>query len=191
MHSGSSPPGSGGAPEGFDAFVTTAYPHLVRLGALLAADAHHGEDLAQTALVQTLRAWSRLHPDGDPAAYTRRVMTHLATKAGRRRWRGEHPTEHSALPDGGVPFTDAVHSAVDAQRLLATLPAHQRAVLVLRFWADLTEGQTAAELGCSVGTVKSRTARALATLRARAPQGQDDDGSRSAPTDLTSWMGTP
>ena len=194
MRGASPPPGPRASPVGFDGFVTSAYPHLVRLGALLAADTHHGEDLAQAALVQTLRAWDRLHPDGDPAAYTRRVMTHLAAKAGRRRWRGEHPTEHDSLPEtGGTSagaFADQVHSAVDAQRLLATLPAHQRVVLVLRFWADLTEAQTAAELGCSLGTVKSRTARALASLRARAPQ-EHDDGHRSSPTDLTPWMGAP
>jgi len=186
----SPPPGHRSAPEGFDGFVIAAYPHLVRLGALLVVDPHHGEDLAQTALVQTLRAWDRLHPDGDPAAYTRRVMTHLAAKAGRRRWRGEHPTELDALPEVGRGFADEVHSAVDAQRLLATLPPHQRVVLVLRFWADLTEAQTAAELGCSLGTVKSRTARALAALRVRAPQEPDDDH-RSSPTDLTPWMGAP
>lgn len=203
---GTSPPSRpGAAPEGFDGFVTAAYPHLVRLGALLAADSHHGEDLAQTALVQTLRAWDRLHPEGDPAAYTRTVMAHLAAKAGRRRWRGERPTEHDALPEPtgahaaavSAAFTDQVHSTLDAQRLLATFPAHQRAVLVLRFWADLTETQTAAELGCSVGTVKSRTARALTALRARAPRDHDEphdddgDGHRPSSTDLTPWMGAP
>ncbi|PWJ52530.1 RNA polymerase sigma-70 factor, sigma-E family [Quadrisphaera granulorum] len=185
-------------PEGFEAFVVSAYPHLVRLGALLSADHHHGEDLAQTALVHTLRAWPRLHPHGDPAAYTRTVMTRLASKASRRRWLAEQPTEPSdLLQAGGQPhqtpalvFADQVGTAIDARRLLHSLPAAQRLVLVLRFWLDLTEAQTAAELGCSIGTVKSRTSRALATLRARTPttpaRGIDDP---PPATDLNSWMG--
>lgn len=153
------------APPGFEEFTTARYPALVRLGTLLSGDPHHGEDLTQTALVAVLRAWPRLHPDGDPESCARRVMTRLAGKAGRRRWRGEVPTE--PLPDGELLAPqDRVADTVDAQRLLAGLPTPLRQVLVLRFWLDYGEARTAAELGCSIGTVKSRTHRALARLRA-------------------------
>lgn len=177
----------GESPPGFDDFVRGEYRALVRLGALLSGDAHHGEDLTQMALVTTLRAWGRLHPDGDPASYTRVVMTHLAARAGRRRWRAEEPTE--VLPEScATPSaTGEVEGAVDARRLLAQLPAPQRLVLVLRFWADHSEAQTAALLGCSVGTVKSRTHRALARLRATA---QDPPPpSPASTTNLDLWMG--
>ena len=123
---------TGRGPEGFDAFVGARYPALVRLGTLLSGDRHHGEDIAQLGLVAVLRAWRRLHPDGDPEAYARVVMTRLAAKAGRRRWRGEMPTEN--LPE--VPAADpyaGVDDADAARRLLSSLPAHQRITLVLRF----------------------------------------------------------
>lgn len=120
----------GAAPAGFEAFVAARYPALVAFGALLAADAHRGEDLAQMGLMQALRAWRRLHPHGDSEAYVRVVMTRYAIKAGRRRWRGEVLTE--SLPETGstTPHT-VVDDALDARRLLANLPAQQRVVLVL------------------------------------------------------------
>jgi RNA polymerase sigma-70 factor (sigma-E family) len=152
-------------PPGFAEFASARYPALVRLGTLLAGDPHHGEDLAQMGLLAVLRAWRRLHPDGQPEAYARVAMTRLAAKAGRRRWRGELPTQD--LPD--VPGTDAdLDRALDARRLLADLPTPQRLVLVLRFWLDYTEQQTADALDISLGTVKSRTSRALKTLRENA-----------------------
>jgi len=153
---------SGEGPPGFADFAAARYPDLVRLGTLLSGDPHQGEDLAQMGLLAVLRAWRRLYPDGHPEAYARVAMTRLAAKAGRRRWRGETPTEE--LPDVRVAGAD-VEAALDARRLLADLPTHQRLVLVLRYWLDLSEEQTAEALDCSVGTVKSRTSRALKALR--------------------------
>jgi RNA polymerase sigma-70 factor (sigma-E family) len=151
-------------PDGFRDFVAARYAALVRFGTLLTNDAGHGEDLVQVALVKTLRAWRRIHPDGDAEAYARRVMARDAWRASRRRWRGEVPT--ADLPDVGTP--DPYEQFVNrdaAERLLSVLPAQQRVVLTLRYWADLSEAEIAEQLGCSVGTVKSRASRALTTLR--------------------------
>jgi RNA polymerase sigma-70 factor (sigma-E family) len=155
---------TGEGPEGFAEFVKDRYPALVRHGAILTGDPGHGEDLAQEALVKTYRAWRRLHPDGDPEAYTRRVMVRAAWRAGRRLWRREVPTQAPPERAGADPFdgADTAHLVLQALR---TLPAQQRVVLVLRYWGGLSEQEIAAELGCSVGTVKSRASRAVATLR--------------------------
>jgi RNA polymerase sigma-70 factor (sigma-E family) len=152
-------------PEGFREFVVARYPALVRIGASLAGDVGHGEDLVQVALVKTFRAWSRLYPDGDPEAYTRRIMVRAAWRAHRRHWRHEVSTANlpeTAAQDVFQPLLDA-----DAlQHLLAGLPAQQRVVLTLRYLLGQSEADIAAQLGCSPGTVKSRASRALATLRA-------------------------
>jgi RNA polymerase sigma-70 factor (sigma-E family) len=169
LRKSSDDPGQG--PPGFADFATARYPALVRLGALLSGDVHHGEDLAQMALLAVLRAWPRLHPDGDPEAYARVVMTRLASKASRRRWRGEKPT--ASMPELPTASRDS-DAVIDAQRMLAELPTHQRVVLVLRYWLDLSEQDTAEALDCSLGTVKSRTSRALATLRAQATEDPPD-----------------
>jgi RNA polymerase sigma-70 factor (sigma-E family) len=153
-------------PDGFADFVAARYTALVRHGALLTGDRGHGEDLAQEALIRSYRAWRRLYPNGDPEAYTRQVMVRAAWRAGRRMWRREVPTV--VLPEryGPDPYdsTDTAHLVLTALR---ALPAQQRVVLVLRYWAGLSEQEIAAQLGCSPGTVKSRASRALATLRAQ------------------------
>lgn len=153
-------------PPGFCEFVSTRYPALVRYGVLLTGDRGHGEDLVQSALVKTYRAWTRLHPDGQPEAYTRTVMERAAWRMVRRRWRGELPT--AELPDRATE-TDDYAAKDQAEAVLAalrTLPAQQRIVLVLRYWAGLSEAEIAERLGCSSGTVKSRASRAVAFLRA-------------------------
>jgi RNA polymerase sigma-70 factor (sigma-E family) len=149
----------------FAEFVTARYPALVRYGSLLTGDRGHGEDLTQEALVKTHRAWRRLHPDGDPEAYTRQVMTRAAWRAGRRLWRREVPA--AVLPDRPA-AGDAYEHRDTAELVLAALralPTPQRVVLVLRYWAGHSEQEIAGQLGCSVGTVKSRASRAIATLR--------------------------
>ena len=147
----------------FTDFVRLRYNALARLGMLLTGDRGTGEDLAQAALLRTYRAWGRIsRPTAD--AYVRTVMTNLAMRWGRRRWHGERPAE--TLPD--LPAPDALARSDDAEVLravLRTLPPAQRAVLALRYFEDLSEADVAAALGCSIGTVKSRASRALATLR--------------------------
>jgi RNA polymerase sigma-70 factor (sigma-E family) len=152
-------------PDGFREYVVARSPALTRAAWLLTGDRTAAEDLVQNALVRMWSRWARIERDGSVDAYARRVLVTTYINGWRRRWRGEVPTE--VLPDGPA-ATDA-HAATDlrlsVRRALAELPPRQRAVVVLRYFEDLTEAQTADALGCSVGTVKSQTARALARLR--------------------------
>jgi RNA polymerase sigma-70 factor (sigma-E family) len=109
--------------------------------------------------------WQRVAHDRDPDAYVRKVMVNTYSSWWRRKWRGEQPT--SDLPESTTADDDYARAdLVDAlRRLLPTLTPRQRAVLVLRYYEDLTETATAEVLGCSVGTVKSQTWKALARLR--------------------------
>lgn len=123
------------------------------------------EDLVQTALANTWARWPRVERQDAPEAYVRRVMLSTFLTWNRRRWRDEVPV--AAVPDRvaiGNAFADADRrrSVLDALR---ELPRRQRAVVVLRFLEDLSEAQAADALGCSVGTVKSQTSKALARLR--------------------------
>jgi RNA polymerase sigma-70 factor (sigma-E family) len=151
----------------FDAFVRESSPSLARLAFLLTGDRQLGEDLLQTALAKVLPHWHRIVTKGAPAPYVRTVMVRTAIGWRRRRWNGETPS--SDLPEPN--FTSDISGALDTrERLraaLATLPARQRAVVVLRFYEDRTEAEVAQLLGCSRGTVKSQSAKALAKLRAR------------------------
>ena len=138
---------------------------LVRTGFLLTGDWARGEDLAQSALATTWTHWRTLRAPEAAEAYTRRTMARLASAWWRRRWHAEIPTE--APPERLVPSPyDAVDVADSVTRALATLTPRQRAVVVLRYFDDLTEAATAEALGCAVGTVKSTTSTALARLRA-------------------------
>jgi RNA polymerase sigma-70 factor (sigma-E family) len=156
-------------PPGFADFVRHRYGALARSAYLLTGDRGHAEDLVQTALITTLRAWGRLAAVEAAESYVRTTMLRLAQRAARRRWRREIPTDWQQLCGEvatGQLQPEGAAAVVDVRALLAALPWEQRAVLVLRFFDDLSERETAALLGCSQGTVKSRTSRALATLRA-------------------------
>jgi RNA polymerase sigma-70 factor (sigma-E family) len=152
--------------EEFREFVAARSSALLRTAYLLAGDWATAEDLLQTALTKTYLAWKRLGRIEAVEPYTRRVLVNTATSWWRRRWHGERPTE--VLPE--QPGPDRHEEALDRDLLwqhVRVLPARQRAVLVLRFYEDLSEAQTADLLEISPGTVKSQTARALATLRKR------------------------
>jgi RNA polymerase sigma-70 factor (sigma-E family) len=143
--------------------VLAVTPRLGRIARLLTADAHLAQDLTQATLLAVYLRWPRVRLMAAPGAYAQRVMYTTFWSWRGRRWTGERPTEHLpelAAPD---PFagsdTGAVHAA------LSRLPRRQRAVVVARFYDDLSVEQTAGLLGCSTGTVKSHTARALHTLR--------------------------
>ena len=108
--------------------------------------------------------WRRIVRDGDPDAYVRRVLVNAHVKSGRRRWRGELP--FAQVPDRpGIDAFEDADTRQTVQALLPLLPPRQRAVLVLRFYLDLTEPAVADLLGCSVGTVKSQAAKGLRKLR--------------------------
>ncbi|MFJ7996868.1 SigE family RNA polymerase sigma factor [Streptomyces sp. NPDC096310] len=152
----------------FEAFVTARGPRLLRVAWLLTGDAHLAEDLLQSALAKVWPKWSRIAGE-QPEAYVRKAMIHLHASWWRRRWRGELP--YGELPDTAVHF-DA-YAKVDLEQSLATavrsLPVRQRAVVVLRYFEDLSVEATAAALGCSTGTVKSQSSRALRALRGLLP----------------------
>ena len=160
--------------DAFSAFVVARSPALLRTAFLLTHDEGLAEDLLQTALTKTWFAWNRL--DDDPVRYVRRILVTTSVTWWRRLWRGELAT--GALPE--VPGTaDDRAGAQDLWTALGHLPARQRAVVVLRYYEDLSEAETADLLGCSVGTVKSQCSRALARLRvdsALAPATEDRSG---------------
>jgi len=151
----------------FDAVVRARAPSLLRLGYVLTGDQHLAEDLVQSALARTLLAWPRLHTSAE--AYTRTAMYHLQVSWWRR------PKIIESLP-GELPESEAVDNTANTafrltlQRALMRLTSRQRAVLVLRYFEDRSEAEAAVVLNCSIGTVKSQTARALARLRTVAPE---------------------
>jgi RNA polymerase sigma-70 factor (sigma-E family) len=152
----------------FEQFVAGSGRQLLRTAVLLVGDLGHAEDLVQTALERTARHWDRL--EGAPEAYARVVLTRLATD--RWRWRSRRvgevfadPPETSAQHDVAAEVTTR-HQVIGA---LDTLTARQRAVLILRYFDDLSEQQTAQALGVSVGTVKTTASRAIARLRTTIP----------------------
>jgi RNA polymerase sigma-70 factor (sigma-E family) len=151
----------------FDDFVATRSTRLLRTAFLLTHDRALAEDLVQTSLAKAWFAWGRI--EGQPDAYVRRVMVNTYSSWWRRRWNGEEAT--AELPEraagaGHRPTEDVrVDDRTDLWRALARLPKRQRAVVVLRFYEDLSEIETADILQCSVGTVKSQASRALAKLR--------------------------
>ncbi|MEV1142565.1 SigE family RNA polymerase sigma factor [Micromonospora sp. NPDC049799] len=152
--------------EEFREFVAARSGALLRTAYLLAGDWATAEDLLQTALTKTYLAWRRLGGIEAVEPYARRVMINTSTSWWRRRWHGERPTE--VLPERAA--ADEIERQLDRDLLwrhLSALPARQRAVLVLRFYEDMSEAQTAALLDISPGTVKSQTSRALTTLRRR------------------------
>jgi RNA polymerase sigma-70 factor (sigma-E family) len=163
--------------DDFRQFVAARQRALMRTAWLLTGDWGKAEDLVQTALVRAWPHWKRAAGEGTPEAYVRRIMINKALDWRRRLWRGEVPTE--ILPDVGA----AVQQDLDTRQVLVNalrrLPPRQRAVLVLRFFDDLSEAATAAAMGCSVGTVKSTTSRALTALRQQ-PQLADLQLERSA-----------
>lgn len=146
----------------FDDFVAARSSALLRTAYLLTHDHALAEDLLQTALTKAWFAWRRI--GGEPEPYVRRILVNTFATWWRRRWNGEHATED--LPDRGVADrTGASDTSTDLWDALGRLPRRQRAVVVLRYFEDLTETETAQALGCSVGTVKSQCSRALSKLR--------------------------
>lgn len=150
----------------FREFVAARSPALLRSAYLLVGgDWALAEDLLQAALIKTYLAWGRIKDPGAREAYVRTTLATTATSWWRRRWHGERAT--AVLPETATrDRTDTVDDRDALWSLVATLPARQRAVLVLRFYEDFSEAETARTLGLSIGTVKSHCARALTSLRA-------------------------
>jgi RNA polymerase sigma-70 factor (sigma-E family) len=151
--------------EGFDRFVTARWPVLCHLARLLTGgDRHRAEDLLQEALVKLWFAWPRVG-DQAPEAYVRRVLARAAARSARRRWWGERPTERLPELADAIDLAATVDERTRLEAALARLPVRQRAAVVLRYYLDLSEGQVAQALGCSVGTARSHAYRGVARLR--------------------------
>lgn len=149
--------------EEFTSYVAARWPRLVRSAVLLGCSPAEAEDVVQTTLERCLLHWRRVRRAADRDAYVHRVLINTFTSARRRRWSGERPT--AELPDRPAPDpTTTVDDADVVLRALERLSTDQRAAIVLRYYAHLSEQQMAGVLGVAPGTVKSRCARALATL---------------------------
>jgi len=152
------------ARQQFSDFVAARTPRLIRVAYLLTGDQHAAEDLLQNALVKTAARWRSLR-HADPEGYIRTVMYREQVSRWRRpAWQRELVVD--APPERGmVDQSRHVDLRLAVRAELLRLPPAQRAVLVLRFFEDLSETQAAEVLGCSVGTVRSRTHRAMSRLR--------------------------
>ena len=165
-----------GSDAEFTAFVHARSANLLRLAVLLTGDRADGEDLLQTTLAKAYRSWWRLRDPGRAEAYVRRTLVTSVISWRRRGAARESATD--SVPER--PVDDESAQVIDREvmrQALRSLSSGQRAVLVLRFFEDLSEWQTAELLGCSVGTVKSQTARGLAMLRRRIAQAEERLGS--------------
>lgn len=145
---------------GFEAFVVARQHQALRAAYLMTRDWPAAEDLLQTTLTKMWLAWSRID---EPDRYLWRTMANTYASWWRRRWRGEVPTD--VVPDSGDDADDADLERADLWAAVGRLPRRQRAVLVLRFFLDLSTADVAQVLDCSPGTVKSQTSKALAKLR--------------------------
>ncbi len=157
----------------FPEFVAARSPALQRAAYLMVGDVGHAQDLVQEALTKTYVAWPRLADLGHAEAYTRKAITTTAISWFRRKsWSNERTVER--MPDRGIDDhagSVVTHNAV--WEALLELPVRQRTAVVLRYYEDLTEAQTAETMGCAVGTVKSQVSAAMAKLRERL--GDDPD----------------
>ncbi|MFZ2013559.1 MAG: SigE family RNA polymerase sigma factor [Nocardioides sp.] len=156
----------------FDEFVAARSHALLRTAYLLTHDHALAEDLLQTALAKAWFAWKRIQ--GEPEPYVRKVLFNTYASWWRRKWNGEQPTER--LPERPAKAQEGGDAEpTDLWTAMERLPRRMRAVIVLRYFEDLTEAQTAEVLGCSVGTVKSQSSKALAKLRIDPALAQEGD----------------
>ncbi len=146
-------------------FVESRARPLHRIAYLLCGDWHLANDLVQEALAKTFRHWRKVQRADSPDAYVKRILINEANRHARRHRNAAPPTDVAAEE---TPAPDLSNRVVDREvlvRALLSLPARQRATVVLRYLEDMSERETAAVLKCGEGTVKSQTARALGTLK--------------------------
>lgn len=175
-----SPPGARATTGGFEEWMAARQHKLLRTAYLLTGDTHAAEDLTQTALAKVYLAWDRVSAAESVDAYARRILVNEHTSMWRRLWRHREVVSDTSTYD--VPVSSPEYDGVGATLwdAVRALPERQRAVVVLRYYEQLSEKEAAAALGVSVGTVKSQSSRALDTLRGHL-------GSR---TDLAGWEAT-
>jgi RNA polymerase sigma-70 factor (sigma-E family) len=150
----------------FDEFVRANLDGLVRTAYMVVWDLKEAEDLVQDCLFKVARRWSRVGVMDEPLAYTRRVLIHLALRQSGRRARRRAELELTATETGAEAAALAgLGTRAELVEAVAQLAPRQRAAIVLRYFLDLSEAETARALGCSTGTVKSNTSKGLAHLR--------------------------
>jgi RNA polymerase sigma-70 factor (sigma-E family) len=171
------------AREDFRSYVAARSPALLRTAYMLTGNRADAEDLLQTALAKTYLSWERIRDRAALDGYVRRVMVNTQTSWWRRRKVDEYSTGEMPERPGRDATADLdLHDAL--WTALAALPKRQRAIVVLRYYEDLSEAETARVMGVSVGTVKSTTSRALAKLRETSAlaTGVQDDPRTALPT---------
>lgn len=149
--------------DGFVAYVDARRGYLRRVAYLVCGDWHTAEDLLQTALVKLYVAWPRITNAGAEDAYVRRIIVRVHLDEKRRPWRREQVGLDGF--DAAAPELPSMEDADALITALKRLPERQRATVVLRYWCGLSVEETARDMDCSIGTVKSQTARAIANLR--------------------------
>lgn len=164
----------------FADYVDARRGYLRRTAYLMCGDWHTADDLVQTALIKLYVAWPRIHTDGAEDAYARKTIVRAHLDERRRPWRRERPglLELDAAAPTGVPVED--RDALVAA--LRQLPYRQRATIVLRYWCGLSVEETARDLGCAPGTVKSQTARGLIHLRQLLTHDEEPSDDRESAT---------
>lgn len=164
----------------FDEFFRATWPRLFRTACAVAGDAASAEDALQAAYARAFASWRRVSAADHPEAYVRRIVVNEILGTRRRAWwKRERPT--GDLPATAVPSSEAAYVERDRLwRAVLELPPRQRAVVVLRYYEDLSEEEIADTLGCSRGTVKSQASAALAKLRQHAGLTLDQTGGDSA-----------
>ena len=170
--------------QDFRSYVAARSAPLLRTAYMLTGNRADAEDLLQTALAKTFLSWDRIREMEALDGYVRRILVNTQTSFWRRRKLTEYPTE--VLPERAGRDATADLDLHDALwTALTGLPKRQRAMVVLRYYEDLSEAETAQVMGISVGTVKSTTSRALARLRASSllTSGYSDDPRTALPTD--------
>lgn len=153
----------------FVAWVEANQASLLRFGYLLTGQQASAQDLVQTALAKAYLKWERIEAEGSRSAYVRRIMTNEQVTLFRRPWSRKEVTSSPYLDLAADQLASADQASFDSHlwSVVKGLPPKQRAAVVLRYYEQLTEAETASILGCSVGTVKSQVHHALATLRTR------------------------
>ena len=161
--------GNAAAQRQFEDFAAGASDSLLRTGYLMTGDVREAEDLVQETFLRVARRWNRVRSMDHPAAYARRILIGLVLDDACRRSRrqaelGPQDAGIDAADESATRALREVDDLAEVRWALAQLPARRRAVLVLRYWADLSVAEVADILGCSAGTVTSTASRAAARL---------------------------
>lgn len=158
-------------PSGFEEYVRARRDALTGAAFLLTGEVHQAEDVVQTALIRAWPRWEKISRVEDVDAYVHRIVVNVfLTGVRRRRWREllTGPVEPEPVDVAGIDETAAAEARLDLEDRLRALAPRQRAVIVLRYFLDLSEAEAAETLGCSVGTVKSQASKAIRRLREHA-----------------------